>query len=96
MIFELQYWAVAEFNELLFSFCLQTTSLCQLCDGSQAGSRVLKAMWSGKLSDNYTAIVYIATLEQEILDVIVKLNQAMGCRYSRTSLGIALSLVRPG
>ena len=50
--FNLQYNTVAEFKETLSSYCLQATSLCQLCDGW-----VLKTTWSEKLSDNYTTTV---------------------------------------
>ena len=43
-------------------------------------------MWSGELSDNYTAAVSIsiATMEEEIIDINVILNEIVGQRFSRT------------
>ena len=46
---------------------------------------VVKATWSGKLSDNYTATISIstATIEEEIVGVSVRLNHAMRQRFPK-------------
>ena len=62
-------------------------------------SWVLKAMSLGELSYNYTTAVYCmstATMEEEIVDVNMRLNQAVRQQFSRTSSGIALNFQRPG
>ena len=49
--------------------------LCQLCVGSQVHSEVIKAMWSGELSDQYTAAVYIYyNTGIRIVDINMRLN----------------------
>ena len=50
-------------------YCVMATGLC----------RVVKATWSGELSDNYTATISMstATTEEEIVGVSVRLNHAM-------------------
>ena len=54
-------------------------------------------MLSEKLSNNYTTAVYMyAKMEEEIVDVNVRLNQAVRQQFSKTSSGIALNFQRPG
>ena len=57
---------------------------CQLCDDSWIHGS-FKATWSGELSDKYTAAVYMsfATIEREIVDINVRLNQVVRERFSK-------------
>ena len=45
------------------------------------GSRILKVMWSGELSNDYITAIYlcmsIAIMKKEIVDVNVRLNPAV-------------------
>ena len=54
-------------------------------------------MLSEELSNNYTTAVYVnAKMEEEIVDINVRLNQAIRQRFSKTSSGIALNFQWPG
>ena len=59
--------------------------LLLLCNASSWPSRwVLKTPWSGELSDNYSTLqlsMSIATMEEEVVGVSVRLNQAMRQRF---------------
>ena len=64
----------------------------------QLGLWVLKATWSGELSNNYTTAVYIyiGTMEEETVGVNVTLNRAMREQFPRTPSVMALNFQRPG
>ena len=57
----------------------------------------LKATWSGKLSDSYTASVYVYyKIERRNCRCYGTSNQAVIQRFSRTLLGVDLNFQRPG
>ena len=52
-------------------------------------------MWSGVII-RLQLSMSIATMEEEIVEANVRLNQAVRQQFSRTSSGIALNFQRPG
>ena len=57
-----------------------------MCNDIQLGLRwILKTTWSGELSDNYTVTISmsITTMEEEIVGVSIRLNQAMRQRFPK-------------
>ena len=45
-----------------------------------ASCQVFNATWSGELSENYNATIYV-TMEEEIMGISVRLNQTMRQRF---------------
>ena len=69
--------------------------MCQL-HARETCSQFFKAMWLGELSENTQHLpMSIAMLEEEIVDVNVKLNQALRQQFARTLSDVTMNLQCP-
>ena len=70
--------------------------LCQLCNGSVVHGSLRQHGKGNQMVNTPQLSMFIVTIEGEIVDVNVSLNQVVRQQFSRTSSGITLNFQRPG